>query len=294
MTETEKKFWPEDTAFIVYLITISIIITVFHRDVEHWWVYVLTHSVSVGLVVVWVRYASSSQNRIIRIFRYWYIPIVLGFFYEQIDDIIVIIHGRYLDPYVYNFELALLGFHPSVAMERITTPLVTELMNVGYHSYYWMGPVLGLSLFIRREYLAFRRTLFSILVAFFISYLGFILFPVIGPRYELAHLYEAPLTGYGITRLQQFIMATGDIMGGCMPSSHVAVALVVLLCAWTYRKRMALVMTPLVTTLAIATVYNRYHYVSDVVAGIAVGLVAFYFGGWVYRDASVATVESNK
>ncbi len=289
MTETEKKFWPEDTVFIVYLITVSLIITLFHRDVENWWVYVLTHSVSAGLVIVWVRFASAGRNTVIRTLRYWYIPIVLGFFYEQIDDIIVIIHARYLDPYVYNFELALLGFHPSVVMERISTPLVTEFMNVGYHSYYWIGPVLGLSLYLKKDYIPFRRTLFSILVAFFISYLGFIIFPVVGPRYELAHLYDSPLTGYAVTRLQQFIMASGDIMGGAMPSSHVAVALVVLLCAWTYRKRMALVFTPLVVTLAVSTVYNRYHYVSDVIAGIMVGLMAFYFGKWVYRDPGLET-----
>ena len=295
MKETEKKFWPEDTVFIVYLVTVSILVTLFHRDVSNWWIYVLSHSVPVGLVIVWVRYASVSRNRIIQTLRYWYIPLVLGFFYEQIDDVIIMIHSRYLDPYVYNFELNLLGFHPSVALERITTPLVTELMNIGYHSYYWMGLALGLSLYVGKDYLPFRRTLFSILTAFFSSYVGFILFPVIGPRYELAHLYDVPLTGYAVTRLQQYIMASGDIMGGCMPSSHVAVAFVVLLCAWTYRKRMALVFTPLTITLAIATVYNRYHYVSDVAGGIVIGLAAFYFGKWVFRDEFTAVAgESGK
>lgn len=284
MTDIDRKFWPEDALFIVYLTTISILVTLFHRTGENWWVHVLTHSVSVGLVIVWVRYASRTRNRVVRTLRYWYIPLVLGFFYEQIDDVITVIHSNYLDYLVYSFELNLLGFHPSVALERITTPPVTELMNIGYHSYYWMGPILGLSLFIRGEYIQFRRTLFSILTAFFASYVGFILFPVIGPRYELADLYDVPLSGYAVTRLQQYIMEAGDIMGGCMPSSHVAVALVVLLCAWTYRKRMALVFTPLVIILCISTVYNRYHYVSDVAGGIVVGLAAFCFGKRVYRE----------
>jgi len=58
---------------------------------------------------------------------------------------------------------------------------------------------------------------------------------------------------------------------------------------------MALVFTPLVITLAVATVYNRYHYVSDVAGGIVIGLAAFYFGKWVYRDEGTAVaVESRK
>jgi membrane-associated phospholipid phosphatase len=36
--------------------------------------------------------------------------------------------------------------------------------------------------------------------------------------------------------------------------------------------------------LCISTVYNRYHYVSDVVAGVVVGLAVFWWGGRVYGD----------
>jgi membrane-associated phospholipid phosphatase len=155
-------------------------------------------------------------------------------------------------------------------------------MKIFYNSYYWLGPLLGISLYFKGELIAFRRTVFSIVTAFFISYLGFVLFPVEGPRYVLSGLYKGPLDGYLVTALQDFIMEVGDIHGGCMPSSHVAVALVVLLLAWVYRKSMAFWMTPFVIMLCISTVYNRYHYVSDVVAGLAVGLFAFWLGAVVY------------
>ncbi len=295
MARLRAAFRPEDAAIIVYLIAISVTVTLFHKGVDHWWVYVLIHSTSVLLLVAWVRYSSRSNNPVIRFFRYWYVIILLAVFYEQIDDFILGMRGHYLDSHIANFEKGLLGFHPSVWMGRFASPPLTEIMNIAYHSYYWLIPLLGLSLYIKRDFIPFRRMVFSVSVAFFISYYGFILFPVEGPRYELAGLYNGPLTGYVVTPFQQWIMKNGDIHGGCMPSSHVAVALVILLLAWSYRRRMAIFLTPLVVGLFIATVYNRYHYVSDVVMGIAVGLVAFYWGKRIYspKDFSVRTTGSS-
>lgn len=285
MIGRSRIFRPEDTAFIFYLTAVSIWVTLFHRGIERWWIYVLSHSLAAVLTIAWVRYSSASERPAVRFLRYWYIPLCLAIFYEQIDKFILGLHGRYLDHVIFNFEKSLLGVHPSVWLERFASPVMTEVMKIGYHSYYWIGPILGVCLYLREDKIPFRRTLFSIMLAFFISYFGFILFPVIGPRYVLSDLYNGPLNGYFVTALQDWIMEHGDIYGGCMPSSHVAVALVVLMLAWTYQRRLAWIFTPLVTILSISTVYNRYHYVSDVFAGIIVGLVAFFIGKRIYRDS---------
>ena len=295
MGEYDRVFRPEDTVFIVYLTSVSIWVTLFHKGIENWWINVLSHSIAVVVTIAWVRYSSVSNRPVVRFLRYWYIPLSLGVFYEQIDSFILGLHGRYLDHIIIDFEKYLLGGHPSVWLERFASPVMTEVMKIGYHSYYWMGPILGISLYLRKDKIPFRRSLFSIMLAFFISYFGFILFPVVGPRYVLSDLYNGPLNGYFVTALQDWIMEHGDIYGGCMPSSHVAVALVVLMLAWTYQKRLAWVFTPLVTLLCISTVYSRYHYVSDVAAGILVGLVSFYLGKRVYRDTPKGvSVESGK
>lgn len=281
-----RTFRPEDTAFIVYLGGISVFVTLFHRGVPNWWVYVVSHSTAVVAVIAWVRFADGRTGRVVRFLRHWYIFIVLTFFYEQIDDFILGLQGRYLDHLIYNFELKLLGVHPSVWLEQFASPVLTEVMKISYHSYYWLIPLLGFSLYLKDEIMAVRRMVFSVALAFFISYAGFILMPVEGPRFTLAGLYQGPLEGFLVTGLQDFIMEAGDIHGGCMPSSHVAVALTVLLLAWTYRRRLALALTPLVFMLSISTVYNRYHYASDVAAGALVGVLAFWWGKVVYREPS--------
>ena len=287
MTLKERVFRPEDTAFLTYLLGISIFVTLFNKGVDRWWIYVFVHSVTAAGVIFGIRYASGSTRPFTRFLRHWYIILFLTIFYEQIDAFILGLHGRYFDHLIYNFEKGLLGVHPSVWMEQFASPVLTEFMKIAYHSYYWIGPILGISLYVKGDLIPFRRTVFSVSVAFFVSYFGFILFPVLGPRYALSHLYKRPLEGYLITPPQDLIMEHGDIRGGCMPSSHVAVALVILLLAWIYRRRMALWMTPLVAMLCISTVYNRYHYATDVLAGIPVGLFAFWWGGKVYGKKGV-------
>lgn len=282
MLKKEALFRPEDSAFAIYLVTVAVLVSLFHQGVERWWTYVMIHSFAAGLLVPWLRFSTGHNHPVIRFLRYWYIPIALGFFYEQIDGYILGIHGMFLDHIIIGFEKSFLGVHPSVWLEKFASPPLTEIMKFFYNSYYWLGPLLGFSLYFKKDLIAFRRTLFSIISAFLISYIGFYLFPIEGPRYVLSGLYKGPLEGYVVTALQDFIMEAGDIHGGCMPSSHVAVALVVLLLAWVYRRKMAVWMTPFVTMLCISTVYNRYHYLSDVVAGLAVGLFCFWLGKRIY------------
>jgi len=287
----DELFRPEDTTFLTYLVGISIFVTLFHAGVDRWWIYVVVHSALAGFLIFGLRYISGKTHPFLRFLRYWYIPLFLIVVYEQIDSFILGLHGRYLDHVILGFEKSLFGGHLSVWMECFANPVLTEIMKIAYNSYYWMGPLLGIVLYLDRDLIPFRRMIFSVSLAFFISYFGFILFPVEGPRYALSHLYKGPLEGYFVTAFQDFIMEHGDIHGGCMPSSHVAVALTVLLLAWTYRRRMAYWLTPLVLMLCVSTVYCRYHYVSDVVAGALVGLFAFWWGKKVYGKHEVGDRE---
>ena len=77
-----------------------------------------------------------------------------------------------------------------------------------------------------------------------------------------------------------------------MPSSHVAVALVVMLAAFRYFRRLGWALLPINIGLAIATVWGRYHYVSDVFVGAAFGvfatiLVRKYFDKWNKKSYTV-------
>jgi len=148
--------------------------------------------------------------------------------------------------------------------------------------------VVTLSLFFRRQYDDLRAMLYATTTAFVISYAGFILFPAEGPRYFLADRFDGPLSGWLFVPLVRQIIDAGAIHGGCMPSSHVAVALVTLLWARRSLPRLGMVLTPFVFVLLFATAWGRFHYVSDAIVGVLVGLLAM----WLTRFWSPNTVHS--
>ncbi len=68
------------------------------------------------------------------------------------------------------------------------------------------------------------------------------------------------------------------------PSGHTAVALVSLFYAGKFRERVLFgILVPCVAALIVSTVYLRYHYVIDVIAGIALAAVTIFIAPWAQR-----------
>src|SRR5512138_2431876 len=161
--DKNSLFWPEDTALVVYLATVSVAVAFFHKGVPSWGLISFLHAAGAFLTVAWVRFAaprtaSGAALPVVRFCRYFYIPILYTLLYESVDSFLLGLHGRYLDEVVINFELGFLGFSPNAALEGIASPALTEIMKLAYNSYYWLIPVLGISLYVSGDLIPFRRT----------------------------------------------------------------------------------------------------------------------------------------
>jgi membrane-associated phospholipid phosphatase len=162
--------------------------------------------------------------------------------------------------------------------------LVNEWMMAGYFSYYLLVPLVGFPLLLRGRISELNAFLTAATITFVISYFGFVFYPIEGPRFFLADQLSQPLSGYLFVPLVRWIIANGAIHGGCMPSSHVAVAWVALFWAYRTQRRLAIVLTPLVATLFFATIWGRFHYISDVAVGWPIGILGIWIGGRLTRS----------
>ena len=75
-----------------------------------------------------------------------------------------------------------------------------------------------------------------------------------------------------------------------MPSSHVGVALVILMYSFRQSRTTGWLLLPLNVGLALGTVWGRFHYVSDVIVGAGLGamctlLVWRYYDKWALQGA---------
>ena len=70
--------------------------------------------------------------------------------------------------------------------------------------------------------------------------------------------------------------------GAAFPSSHVAVAICTLYFSFLYLRRIRWIHLAVVVAMCMATVYGRYHYVVDVVAGVLTAAVLIPLANWLY------------
>jgi membrane-associated phospholipid phosphatase len=188
------------------------------------------------------------------------------------------------DAIVQRWEAVLFGGQPSLAWIRSQpSPRWSTVMHAAYLSYYAILTVPPVVLWLTRRREAARRTLFLMMITFYICYVAFLLFPVAGPRY-LFPLAENEATAVPLAVFTHRLLAEGSAWGTAFPSSHVAVAVVAAWCGWRFLRPLGAVLVPAAVLLALGTVYGQFHYAVDALAGAVLGvLVLLGEGQWARR-----------
>ncbi|MBI4822639.1 MAG: phosphatase PAP2 family protein [Nitrospirae bacterium] len=201
--------------------------------------------------------------------------------FDSLGGLVHYVNPVDIDPILIRLDYLLFGGHPTLMLESITHPLLTELLQVSYSTYYFIPLSLGIALKIKGMEDEFQRFLFLIIFCFFLSYVGYILMPALGPRFTIKH--EVPLSGLFLaTPIQELLNRLEGIKRDAFPSGHTAVALLVVFLSRRYVRGLFYVLMPITALLLFSTVYMRYHYVVDVIAGVGLTVVTVVIGERYY------------
>jgi membrane-associated phospholipid phosphatase len=269
------KFLPVDVALFAYLGFLSVSILLFHHRLPNWGGFLAFHGALAGFVLLLAATLKDASEGWKGLLRWGYPILLFTFLYEETGYLIHLFFDGWRDSALIAFEHKLTGAIPSVWLAERARPWLSEIFMAGYFSYYFIIPLGALILWARRETENFQLLILSVCIGFFISYAGFLLYPLEGPRYAIPHLHPGTVEGPFFVQLVKFVIDKGAIHGGCMPSSHVAVAVIVLLALFRGARFWYWMLLPWVLGLAVGTVYGRFHYVSDVAAGLAIAPAAF-------------------
>jgi membrane-associated phospholipid phosphatase len=121
---------------------------------------------------------------------------------------------------------------------------------------------------------------------------GFILFPVASPLFHSPEKYTVPLQGGFFTWCGEWIRNNMHYAGGSLPSPHCAVGTVMMAMLYRYRRLLWHLSLPVFLTIYAATVYCRYHYVWDSIAGIIVGALVLRFSPAIVNVVNPLTKRS--
>jgi membrane-associated phospholipid phosphatase len=203
--------------------------------------------------------------------------------YLSLGDLIQYLHAD-VDPALIRIDYFLCGVHPTVWMERWIVPWLTDVMSFCYFSYYFLPPILVSTLYLRNRKEDFDEAMFVLLFGYYLSFICYILFPAIGPRYTLTHLQSGPLEASFFTDFVRDILnAAEHNKRDCMPSGHTQMALMVLFLSYRLKRRLFYILLPVVCGLILSTVYLRYHYVIDLVVGATLAIACLILAPRLYR-----------
>jgi membrane-associated phospholipid phosphatase len=268
---------------LAYFAWLEVIVFAFHRNIPHAGRYFALHLLLAAAVVCLAACAAQSRREFLRFARHWYpLPLYI-FFFEELQGLVHAIFPGWFDRWLIAFDYALTGVHPSVWLARFASPALNDFMQFAYMTYFFNLVILPALLYARRERLAFWTVMASTAIANYSIYAIAILLPIESPYYSLASLQPKPLRGGYCTALIGLIERFGRVHGAAFPSAHVAGSMVAVLAAWRYRRWLFWVCLPFFLCMCVATVYGRYHYLADVLAGLAVGAAGFALGTKLMR-----------
>ncbi|HTZ18053.1 MAG TPA: phosphatase PAP2 family protein, partial [Dissulfurispiraceae bacterium] len=143
---------------------------------------------------------------------------------------------------------------------------------------------LGVALKVKGKDSAFEKTLFLLLLCFYLSYVGYMIFPALGPRYAMEHLQSVDVGGFLVSKpIQEILNLLEGVKRDAFPSGHTGIALTVLYLSYKYDRSIFRILLVPVILLIFATVYCRYHYVVDVFGGGLLFIVTIVAGELYYK-----------
>jgi len=219
-----------------------------------------------------------------------YIAPVIYLFYTQACLIAHALHnGRTCDTILIAADRWIFGVDPTLWLAPYSHPLITEVLQLAYTSFYVLLLSLAWDLVRTGKREEFGVYSFGAVYGFALSYLGYWLLPSIGPRFVL-HQFSAldsELPGLVLTPyLRAFVNWGGAIPAGAsnqlamaqtfrdvFPSGHAMMTMAVIFWSFKFSSRARWPIAIAGSLLVVSTVYLRYHYVIDVLA--AAGLLGF-------------------
>lgn len=212
-----------------------------------------------------------------------------------------------VDPQLRYIDELIFGVQPSLWLQSFMHPLAVDYFMIAY-SMFFIYPFFYLLYLIHRDQqLIYQKVLFAQNFMLIISLISYMVFPAMGPRVNLAAEYSVPLQGISfeflreLTGSQSFFLLQRDLWNvleriktDCMPSMHVGLCLLCLFYAIEYRRifkrrKLAVCFWVIgVSSLIISTVYLRYHWVIDVIVGVAFAVIIYYlteiiFSTWIKK-----------
>jgi len=279
-----RRVSPVQVLTLLFLTGLVLLTLLFKGQIPLWRSLLFRYAILIGLLFVLRLSSGRKVPRKASSFFTTFSPILfVVLIYESLGDLIQYLQTD-IDPTLAKVDLLIFGVHPTLWMEKWIVPWFTDMMSLAYLSYYFIPVIFVVTLYLKERRLELDESIFILTFGYYLSFVSYILFPAIGPRYALNHLYAVPLEGSFIADFVRDILnALEHNKRDCMPSGHTQIVLMVLYLAHRYERFLFYIFLPIICGLILSTIYLRYHYVIDLFVGVAFALACAIVAQPLYR-----------
>jgi membrane-associated phospholipid phosphatase len=276
-------FWPVDKVILAYFCFTTVLVAGWWNRIPHAGQDMAWHVAAIAVLLVEVKRPNPTSWA----FRNWYPLLYVSACYREMVEVVPAVRDWDGDGWLAGLDFRFWHANPTVWLERIESAPLTELLQAAYTLFIPAVLLVAAILWKKRFYREFQYYAFLIAAGFLVSYIGYLIVPARGPRVFLKHLQHIPLQGLWLFHGMQLTLDRLESAAyDCFPSGHTELTL---LACWGSRMvsnrlfRVYFAYTPL---LIFATVYLRYHYSVDLMAGAVAAAALVRFAPALYRKLS--------
>lgn len=285
MRKTFGSLRPVDLLLVVYLTGLALILLLFGKGNPRFSSLIFLNVIFIS-GLIFLSFLREKLNTGLLHFFLVAVPLIASIYlYRESGQMVHIFHSGWYDHLIINFETNLFGILPNVWLERFFSPITSEILMFAYFIYLPMIPFLCIYFYFKVNPQALEQFLLPLVLAYSVCFLGFFVFPAASPRFVLDGTKE--LQGFIFRRIMLYIEGNGQFQGGSFPSAHCAAGTVMIFLSYRFNKKLFAFVCPIIILFFLATVYGRYHYLSDVIAGISIGLASVYLSGRLLQGGAV-------
>jgi len=207
-----------------------------------------------------------------------YGTVQLSYFFFK--HLLPVVNPGSLDHRLFALDHVLFGFEPAVWADQFVTPVTTEWFAFFYFCYFLLlAAHIFPIVFGARDQLLLGEFMLGMLIIVCVGHTGYILVPGFGPYRAMPHMFHHELPSGLWMDLVWSTVRSGGAMKDIFPSLHTAGPCFIAMFSFRNRDRLPFRFTwPLITFFAAniigATMFLRWHYVIDVIAGFTLATLA--------------------
>jgi membrane-associated phospholipid phosphatase len=272
---------PHEWVFGTFLLLTALRL-IAHGDTTRVWSFVFFGCWLAGLgVLFWAEGNLTPWRCRVRLLFY---PAAMGISFYAMGEAVPLLGNPGVDGLFLQWDRALLGETPAVAWAPWLKPWLEDWAMLGYLFFFYYL-IAGPGHYCIRDIRLFRKCMVGLFTMYGLAFMGYTVLPAGGPQCWMT--FKTPLHGPWLFdwTLRSVNDASNRI--DAFPSVHMAASLYLLLFDWRHwRRRFWWVLAPCLM-LWFSTVYLRFHYFVDLLAGVVVALA----GWWMAEKYDASTVN---